>query len=260
MTPAEAYEQFLVPAIFEPWAHAVLRRHPPAPGARVLDVACGTGIGARLATPAVGRSGLVLGLDADEGMLAVARASSASPEGAPLQWCRGSALMLPFRDKRLDYLLCLEGIQFFPDPALGLREMRRVLRPGGRLVATLWGALEENPPYHALAEGLRVFVSPDAARLPPFALTARDVIGALVAAAGFAEVTVNVEVLRFRAPSADTFVEWIAAGGPSLRHNLALLAGDRRQEFYRFVAARLAAYETREGLLLPSTRNLVVAR
>ena len=260
MTPAEAYEQFLVPAIFKPWADAVLRTYPPAYGARVLDVACGTGIGARLASRAIGRSGLVLGLDSDDGMLAIARAIGASPEGAPIEWCRGDALMMPFGDKHLDYLLCLEGVQFFPDRAAGLREMRRVLRPGGRLVATIWAAIEENPAYHALADGLRTFVSPDAALLPPFAFTDRGVIEASVMAAGFTEVTVNVEALRFSAPSAGALVEWIAAGGPTVRHNLALLADDRRQEFHRFVATRLASYETREGLLLPSTRNVVVAR
>jgi len=73
MTPAEAYEQCLVPAIFEPWARRALQAHPPAPGDRVLDVACGTGIGARLAARLVGPTGSVVGVDADGGMLAVAR-------------------------------------------------------------------------------------------------------------------------------------------------------------------------------------------
>jgi len=260
MTPAEAYERFLVPAIFKPWAEAVLRTHPPARGDRVLDVACGTGIGARVAAPAAGRSGLVLGLDLDPGMLTTACVIGASPDGAPVRWCRGNALMLPVGDGRLDYLLCLEGIQFFPDRAAGLREMRRVLRPGGRLVATMWGAIEDNPAYHAVAEGLRVFVSPDAARLPPFACTDRDVIEATVRAAGFTEVTVSVETLRFSAPSASAFVEWVAAGAPTIRHNLALLPDDRRQAFDRAVADRLASYETRDGLVLPSTRNVVHGR
>jgi SAM-dependent methyltransferase len=259
MTPAEAYERFLVPAIFGPWASSALRRSRPAPGAAVLDVACGTGIGARLAAAVVGRSGSVLGLDLDEGMLAIARAAGASAEGAAIRWCRASALMMPLGDKHLDYVLCLEGIQFFPDRAAGLREMRRVLRPGGRLVATIWADIEQNPAFHALAEGLRLFVSPEAARLPPFALPDRDAIEALVAAAGFTEVTVNLEVLRFRAPSADAFVDWVAAGGPTVRHSLALLAQDKRQEFDRFVARRLESYETGEGLSLPSARHVVVA-
>jgi SAM-dependent methyltransferase len=260
MTPAEAYERFLVPTVFAPWAEAVLRTSPPASGARVLDVACGTGIGARLAAAAVGRAGLVVGLDLDPGMLSTARARGAPAGGAPLHWCRGNALTMPFGDGRLDHLLCLEGIQFFPDRVAGVREMRRVLRAGGRLVATIWAALEQNPAYHAVAEALRVFVSPDAARLPPFAFPDRDAIEATVGAAGFSEVAVTVEVLRFGAPSASTFVEWVAAGAPTVRHNLARLADDRRQEFHRFVADRLGSFATGDGLVLPSTRNVLVAR
>jgi SAM-dependent methyltransferase len=260
MTPAEAYERFLVPTIFGPWADAALRAALPAAGARVLDVACGTGVGARRVAVAVGRAGLVVGLDLDQGMLATGRAIAATADGAPIRWCRGNALALPFGDGCLDHLLCLEGIQFFPDRAGGVREMRRVLRPGGRLVATIWAALEANPAYHAVAEGLGAFVSPEAARLPPFSFTDRGAIEATVRGAGFAEVTVTVEKLRFRAPSAEAFVEWVAAGAPTVRHNLALLADDRRQAFHRLVAERLASYERGDGLSLPSTRHLVVAR
>jgi ubiquinone/menaquinone biosynthesis C-methylase UbiE len=260
MTPAEAYERFLVPTIFGPWAEAALRAAPPEAGARVLDVACGTGVGARGAAAAVGPAGLVVGLDLDPGMLATGRAIAAASDGARIRWCRGNALSLPFGDGRLDHLLCLEGIQFFPDRAAGLREMRRVLRPGGRLVATVWAAIEDNPAYHALADGLRAFVSPDAARLPPFSFTVREALEASLRDAGFVEVTVTTQALRFTAPSASAFVEWVASGGPTIRHNLARLGEDRRQAFHRLVAERLACYESGDGLSLPSTRHVVVAR
>lgn len=260
MTPAEAYEQFLVPAIFQPWAHAVLSAHPPRPGSCVLDVACGTGIGARLAAPIVGRSGRIAGLDSDEAALSVARASGRSVEGPPIDWHLASALKMPFGDRQFDYLLCLEGIQFFPDRSAALREMRRVLRPGGSLVASVWGPIEDNAPYHALAEGLRRFVAPDAARLPAFALTDGETIRGLMLDAGFDDVTVSRERLMFSAPSADAFVDWVAAGAPTTRHNLALIADDQREHFRHFVAARLAPYGTAEALVLPSTRHIVVAR
>lgn len=260
MTPAEAYEQFLVPAIFEPWARAVLRAHPPAPGRRVLDVACGTGIGARLAASIVGRTGLVAGLDADHGMLSIARAIRPSFEDASIEWHLASALQMPFRDHEFDYVLCLEGLQFFADRPAGLREMRRVLRPGGRFVASVWGTVEQNPGYHAIAEGLRRFVSVDAARLPAFTLADADTLRALGSGAGFTEVSVNVESLTLAVPSAREFVDWVAAGAPTTRHNLALLTDDRREAFHHFVAGWLAAHRTADGLSLPSTRNIVVAR
>jgi len=71
---SERYERDLVPAMFGPWAHDLIALAAPQPGERGLDVACGTGIVARLMAPAVGATGKVVGLDGNPGMLAVARA------------------------------------------------------------------------------------------------------------------------------------------------------------------------------------------
>lgn len=259
LTPAEAYERFLVPTIFGPWAEAVIGGSPPAAGATVLDVACGTGIGARVASRIVGPTGRVVGLDANEGMLEIARAVGTSDAGAPIVWQHGDALALPFADDAFEYVLCLEGIQFFPDRAAGLREMRRVMRPGGRLVASIWGALERNPGYLALSEGLRAFVSDAAGRLPPFALAAMDAIRELLSAAGFTAFEAETHHLDVVVPSARDFVSWIAAGAPTTRHNLGLLKAHDRDAFDTFVASRLAGYRTPAGLALPSARTIVVA-
>ena len=261
MTPAEAYEQFLVPAIFEPWARTALGTHPPAPANSVLDVACGTGIGARLAAALVGRRGVVVGVDTDARMLAVARDTAARLDGVHVGWLHADALALPLPTGAFDYLLCLEGLQFFPDRPVGLRELRRVLRPGGVFVGTVWGPLMQNPAYHALAEGLRQFVTAEAGRLPPFALADDALtIRALLMAAGFGQVGLEVASLRLAVPSSEALVEWLAAGGPTIRHNLSLLQDDRRREFHELVAARLSPYRTEHGLSLPSTRHLFVAR
>jgi SAM-dependent methyltransferase len=259
VTAGEAYEAFLVPAVFRPWAEMVLSLSPPAAGSEVLDVACGTGIGARLASRVVGPPGRVVGLDPDEGMLAVARGTARGPGAAPIEWRRGSAEALGLDDAAFDYVLCLEGLQFFPDRGAGLRQMRRVLRRGGRLVASVWGPLEANPAYHALSDGLRAFVSDAAAHLPPFTLGDPDAVRDAVASAGFARVTVGVETLMLSLPPARTFVEWIAAGGPTTRRNLAQLPGERRADFDRFVAERLAPYRAPAGLSMPSRRTVVVA-
>jgi SAM-dependent methyltransferase len=259
MTAGEAYEAFLVPALFRPWAEAVLTRQPLPAGAHVLDVACGTGIGARLAARAVGAGGRVAGLDADEGMLAVARRTERTVEDAPIEWLHGDALALPFEAATFDRVLCFEGIQFFPDQVTGLSEMRRVLRPGGRLLASLWGPLEANPAYEALAEGLRAFVSDAAGRLPPFTLSDSEAVRGIVSAAGFTQVLVTDETLTFTVPSAAAFVDWVAAGAPTTRRNLAQLPEARRADFTRLVVERLERYRTTHALSVPSHRNIVVA-
>ena len=91
----ETYERYLVPAIFEPWALLLLEQAMLRPGERVLDVACGTGVVARLAAPHVGTNGQVVGLDLNPGMLAVAR-SLPVPQGSIIDWREGDAGSLPF--------------------------------------------------------------------------------------------------------------------------------------------------------------------
>jgi ubiquinone/menaquinone biosynthesis C-methylase UbiE len=92
-TAAELYEHYLVPAITAKWAEDLLDRVQPREGEAVLDIACGTGIVARLAAKRIGR-GQATGLDLNTGMLAVAR--SVPTEGAAIVWIAGSALDLPF--------------------------------------------------------------------------------------------------------------------------------------------------------------------
>jgi ubiquinone/menaquinone biosynthesis C-methylase UbiE len=109
----ELYERYLVPSITRLWAADLVKRAAPKPGERVLDVACGTGIVARLAAAAMG-TGHVVGLDINEGMLAVARSRSAGL-GLYIEWHEASALDVPFPDSSFDLVLCQLGLQFFPD-------------------------------------------------------------------------------------------------------------------------------------------------
>lgn len=141
---AASYERTAVPAISRPWAERVLHRLAPAPGARVLDLACGTGIVARLAAGRVGPRGRVVGLDISPAMLTVAR-SQPAPAGAPVHWHLGTAAALPYRAAAFDAAACAFGLMFFADQARALAELRRVLAPGGRLAVSVWGKEAENP-------------------------------------------------------------------------------------------------------------------
>ena len=153
---AEVYEQELVPAIFGPWAPIVIDLAQPQKGDRVLDVACGTGIVARMAAQRVGPTGTVVGVDLNPGMLKVARTvcSTGSHSGAPIQWEEASADKLPFSNESFDVAFCQLGLQFFPDRAAALREMRRVLVTGGRVALMVWCDISESPGFSALAKAL----------------------------------------------------------------------------------------------------------
>ena len=129
-TAPENYERYFVPAIGLPLALDLVELAAPTPGERVLDLACGTGVVARLAADRIGPTGQVTGLDANAGMLAVAR-SVASP--GRIDWREGPAEDTGLPDDAYDAALCQLGLQFFTDRAAALGELRAggcARRPG----------------------------------------------------------------------------------------------------------------------------------
>jgi len=110
-----------------------------APGERVLDVACGTGLVTFAAARAVGASGHVLGIDVSDGMIVTAARRAASDGCRNVAFARMDAEPLPLANARFDVALCALGLMYLPDPAGALSEMRRVVRPGGRLALLVWG-------------------------------------------------------------------------------------------------------------------------
>ncbi len=135
--PAQTYEKYFVPYKFRPWTEELLERAMPQPGERVLDVACGTGIVARMVAQRTNGQAQLAGLDLSPAMLEVARSAS-EREGLEIAWHEGSASALPFPDGSFDLVLVQQGLQFFPDKAAAAGEMYRVLAPNGRAVTSTW--------------------------------------------------------------------------------------------------------------------------
>ena len=155
-SPAEVYDQHFVPALFEHWGKTVASIADIGPGEHVLDVACGTGVLACAAAELVGSTGTVTGLDPNGDMLAVARRKSDI-----IQWKSGLAESIPFTDERFDVVVSQFGFMFFEDQYVALREMMRVLKPGGKMAVAVCGGLDHSPGYAVLAELLhRLFGEP----------------------------------------------------------------------------------------------------
>lgn len=145
-SPAEVYDTQFVPALFRHWGPVLCEAAHIGPGQRLLDVACGTGALTVAAAGRVSPGGAVLGLDINPEMLAVARRQH--PE---IEWHEGRAESLPFAGASFDAVVSQFGLMFFDDRVAALREMQRVLRPGGRLAVAVCDALERSPGYAALA-------------------------------------------------------------------------------------------------------------
>jgi ubiquinone/menaquinone biosynthesis C-methylase UbiE len=150
------YERLLVGPLFAPWAERLIDRVPLADSARVLDVACGTGIVSRLVRRRTSGAARVVGVDLSPAMLAVARGIEPAVE-----WREGPADRLPVGDdERFDVVFCQQGMQFFSDRAAAAREMRRVLVPGGRVAVAVWRSLEENPLFRDLGAAAEPLLGP----------------------------------------------------------------------------------------------------
>jgi len=198
------YERFFVPLIPRPLGEDLIRRAALKPGERVLDVACGTGLITRLAAAPVGANGSVAGLDVNAGMLAVAR-SLAPSNAAPVRWYESSAESMPIPDESFDVVLCQLGLQFVADRRAALKEMHRVLAPGGRLV---FNVPRPSAFFDVLDAALERHVGPQAAQFvrAVFSMNDPTAIELMLTAAAFHHVATETWTPKLRLPPAKEFL------------------------------------------------------
>ena len=185
---AAAYHQLLVPAVLQEWTPLVADAADICPGQRVLDVACGTGVLTCAAMVRAGAGGAVVGLDINPGMLSVA--ARIAPE---IEWRQGEAESLPFKERSFDAVVSQFGLMFFANREAALREMARVIVPGGRLAVAVFDSLVRIPAYEAMAAVFERIVGKEVAgalRLP-FALGDKEQLAALFFAAGIPSAVIT---------------------------------------------------------------------
>ena len=251
-TAAEAYERYLVPAFFGPFADRLIELAAPVATDRVLDVACGTGAVARRIAPLVSAT---TGVDLNEGMLAVAGAAEPA-----VDWLAADACALPIPDASFDLVLCQQGVQFLPDRASGLREMRRVLAPGGRLALGVWRAPEHHAAWLRLAEALERHAGPELGDLmrAPFSFSDPDELRALVGGAGLRDIRVRIVIEAVRFPSAmDMLVRQVAAS--PLAGPVAALDDDARAALALDFVASMRGHADDDGICFPQETHVVTA-
>ena len=255
-TPGEIYERHVLPATITRWTPDLVEVLGLRPGERVLDVACGTGVVTRLLPDRVGPTGRVVGLDVNVGMLTVARAVAAQ---APIEWLEGNAMRMPLPDAAFDVVVCQQGLQFVPDKLAALREMRRILVPGGRLVLSVWRSVAHAPGFRVLEEALARRIGVEKAALPPFSLGDGQAIRSLVMRAGFREVRVRGNVKLSRFPSAEHFVRSVVAAGPTMVEALAAQGPAVLDAIVAEVTDATRGYVDDEGWAAPQVSNIITA-
>jgi ubiquinone/menaquinone biosynthesis C-methylase UbiE len=244
-TAPENYERFFVPAIGRPLANDLIRTAALQAGERVLDVGCGTGVVTRLAAERVIPGGAVAGLDINAGMLAVARSVTAPDLG--IEWYEASAESMPLPDEAFDVVLCQMSLQFVPDRLRGLREMRRVLRAGGRLVLNVPGPAA--PMFNILADAMGRHIAPQAAGFvrAVFALNDEEELEVLLKEAGFRQVTAEAASRELSLPAPRDFL-WQYVGSTPLAPVVTAADDNARSALEREVVAGWQAFGTDDGM------------
>lgn len=247
-----AYAGHVAGTYFAAVADAAVDRLDPAPGERVLDVACGAGSVAR---QAAARGAHVLALDVSAPMLRAARRA-----GGEVGWLRADAHALPFRDASFARASCPHGLMFFDAPSEAMGELARVVRPGGVVVATTWGPARANPHERALADAWAAHArEPSPFFEALFSLSDAHRVRSLARAGGL--VDPRVERVRAEAvfPSAQSYWHGLAWGRPlgrALRRLPRATVASIRDE----AIARMKPYAAERGYRAPMEALLLVAR
>jgi SAM-dependent methyltransferase len=214
--PAEAYHDYLGPALFAPCADRMADEAGPRDGETAVDIACGTGILTRRLLPGLGERGRITGIDISPDMLAVARQHTPT-DLSSVNWREAAADSLPMDDASVDLVVCQQGFQFFPDRAAAAREMRRVLNGNGRAVVAVWHSLEQHPVFRALMEAEASHLGVPLETLAvPFSGGDDRALEDTFAEAGFARVRVETATFPADFPDPDRFIEMTVMAGAAV--------------------------------------------
>jgi ubiquinone/menaquinone biosynthesis C-methylase UbiE len=257
----QAYDDLLVPRIFEPWAEILLDHAVLTPGMRVLDIATGTGPVARCAARRIGTTGRVVATDIAAPMLDVARRKPPVEGGAPITYIESPAAPLRVENGAFDLVTCQQSLQFFPDRLAALREMRRALRPGGELAVAVWTQIAENEWFTAIQKALLATLGREAAAVieAPFRWPDGEELKQTVEAAGFRNVTL------YREDATLTFENGIAQAIEALAAMpiapiLAALSEVSRNAFYDRLRLEAQPLQKASALVGKMASHIVIAK
>jgi SAM-dependent methyltransferase len=179
--------------VLAPVADVLIDRARPKAGERIIDIGCGAGATTVAFAQKVGSLGHVLGLDISAPMLA--RAREVAPEGLPVEFMLADATVYPFEPASFDLLASRFGVMFFAEPALSFANMRKALKPSGRLVFACWRDPRDNPFFMAPLQAVYKHVP----KLPPlgpedpgpFAFASETRVNRILSEAGFTGIAME---------------------------------------------------------------------
>ncbi|MGI9648574.1 MAG: class I SAM-dependent methyltransferase [Acidimicrobiia bacterium] len=226
----EIYDAYLVPLIFEQYADDLANRAAVLGPGDVLEIATGSGVVTRAAAAVLPEETRYVATDLNPPMLQRAAAVQTDPER--VEWVPADALDLPLEDRDFDAVLCQFGVMFFPNRVKAYREARRVLRPGGSLIFSMWDRIEENEFAAVVTESLAQTFPDDPPRFlarTPHGHYDRKVFERELEAAGFEQVSIEpVEAVSRASQAAIPAVAYCQ--GTPLRNEIEALGNPSLEE------------------------------
>jgi SAM-dependent methyltransferase len=209
------YEEKFVPILFDPYARELVGRLAAVEHGSILEIAAGTGVVTRYLADQLPPTVTITATDLNQGMLDRAAMVGTS---RPVEWRQADALALPFADGSFDVVVCQFGVMFFEPKHEAFAEMRRVLRPAGRLLFNVWGSLEDNDFANVVNRAVNDVRPAEPVNFferTPHGYHDRETIVADLHAGGFvAEPTIERVQLRSRAASAHDVAIAFCQGTP----------------------------------------------
>jgi SAM-dependent methyltransferase len=263
--PRWVSHQELLDAQIAPLGRLVMERAALARGERVLDVGCGCGDSTLELARRVGAAGAVLGVDLSAPMLERARERSRASDAANAAFLQADAQTHAFELASFDLLYSRFGVMFFADPPAAFANLRRALRPAGRLAFVCWQPLARNPwmlvPLGAAAKHVELPPPPPPGAPGPFAFGDPDLVRAVLGRAGFADPDVEpVEAeLSIGGADRDSTVEFLMGIGPAAA-SLRDASREQRARVAGAIREAIAPYATPDGVRMGGAAWIVRAR
>jgi ubiquinone/menaquinone biosynthesis C-methylase UbiE len=236
----ENYDRYLVPLIFESYARDIAQRVAALSPSSILETAAGSGVVTRALTPRLSPDASYVVTDLNQPMLDYA--APRQPADDRISWRQADALALPFEDAAFDLVCCQFGVMFFPDRQSGYREAKRVLKPGGYFLFSVWDRIEENVFANDVTNALAEVFPSDPPRFlarTPHGYHDPALIRSELEKAGFSSVAIETRADQSRASSPRHPAVAYCQGTP-LRNEIEARDAARLDVATNYAASRIA--------------------
>ncbi len=236
----ENYDRYLVPLIFESFAHDIAQRTAALSPRTVLETAAGSGVVTRALAPRLSPDARYVVTDLNQPMLDYAATRQVAD--SRITWRKADALALPFKNAAFDLVCCQFGVMFFPERQSGYRETKRVLKPGGCFLFNVWDRIEENVFANDVTNALAEVFPGDPPRFltrTPHGYHAPALIRSELEGAGFSNVVIETKTKRSRAPSPRHPAVAYCQGTP-LRNEIKARDADKLEAATDYAASKIA--------------------